>query len=579
MCYKIKFPFLYVIIYILLIIIKLNHGNSKLNYNKTYTHGRVYNNLVHTVNQYNKKRSKKEIENKYIRNKNIILPSSNTEGRNIYISYLNKQYNNNNNNNNNCYYKNNTKKRYIKKKNYKNFYYYIYCFNTSTNSTFLQKKINIQNYIYKKILKCSNMSILSEKSIENVISPCEKKYKLEDIISNGINYDYRKINEKSTTPFIQVAPMINVTNRHFRAMVRIITKRAQLWTEMIVDNTLLYNLNNLEEHLGFDNNEHPIVCQLGGCDMNSMSEAAILVEQAGYDEININVGCPSTKVANKGAFGASLMKNPEQVRNIVYEIKKKVQIPVTVKIRTGVDNYDSFDFLKTFIETVSSVGCNHFIVHARKAWLKGLDPKQNRKIPPLEYYKVYDLCKLYPHLKFTLNGGIQTIQEAIALLNGYMPENYNNNNNNNNDTSNFIQIDNYNINPLNGIMIGRACMENITVLSQTDKLVYNQDIPSTAYSRRTILEAYKKYLEKNSLFYNLSSSFELLKPVLGILKGMPGHRIFRNKLDTYIRNYTSTLPCSEILEKAIADVDHIAPGCLDLPLHDYNLQKEYIKNY
>ncbi|ETW43130.1 hypothetical protein PFNF135_02605 [Plasmodium falciparum NF135/5.C10] len=575
---QIKFPFLYVIIYILLIIIKLNHGNSKLNYNKTYTHGRVYNNLVHTVNQYNKKRSKKEIENKYIRNKNIILPSSNTEGRNIYISYLNKQYNNNNNNNN-CYYKNNTKKRYIKKKNYKNFYYYIYCFNTSTNSTFLQKKINIQNYIYKKILKCSNMSILSEKSIENVISPCEKKYKLEDIISNGINYDYRKINEKSTTPFIQVAPMINVTNRHFRAMVRIITKRAQLWTEMIVDNTLLYNLNNLEEHLGFDNNEHPIVCQLGGCDMNSMSEAAILVEQAGYDEININVGCPSTKVANKGAFGASLMKNPEQVRNIVYEIKKKVQIPVTVKIRTGVDNYDSFDFLKTFIETVSSVGCNHFIVHARKAWLKGLDPKQNRKIPPLEYYKVYDLCKLYPHLKFTLNGGIQTIQEAIALLNGYMPENYNNNNNNNNDTSNFIQIDNYNINPLNGVMIGRACMENITVLSQTDKLVYNQDIPSTAYSRRTILEAYKKYLEKNSLFYNLSSSFELLKPVLGILKGMPGHRIFRNKLDTYIRNYTSTLPCSEILEKAIADVDHIAPGCLDLPLHDYNLQKEYIKNY
>lgn len=146
---QIKFPFLYVIIYILLIIIKLNHGNSKLNYNKTYTHGRVYNNLVHTVNQYNKKRSKKEIENKYIRNKNIILPSSNTEGRNIYISYLNKQYNNNNNNNNNCYYKNNTKKRYIKKKNYKNFYYYIYCFNTSTNSTFLQKKL-IYRIIYIK---------------------------------------------------------------------------------------------------------------------------------------------------------------------------------------------------------------------------------------------------------------------------------------------------------------------------------------------------------------------------------------------------------------------------------------------
>ncbi|SOV22554.1 dihydrouridine synthase, putative [Plasmodium sp. DRC-Itaito] len=573
-----KLSSLYVIIYILLLILKLNHGNSKLNYNKRYTHGRVYNNIVHNLNhQYNKKRNKKEKENKYIHNNNIILPSSIIKGRNIYISNPNKQYTYCNNKNNYYYNKKNRKKRcYIKKKNYKNLYYYIYFFNTSTNRRFLPKKKKyIYNNRYKKILKCSNMSILSEKNIENVISPCEKKYKLEDIISNGINYDYRQINEKNTTPFIQVAPMINVTNRHFRAMVRIITKKAQLWTEMIVDNTLLYNLNNLEEHLGFDFNEHPIVCQLGGCDVNSMSEAAILVEQAGYDEININVGCPSTKVANKGAFGASLMKNPEQVRNIVYEIKKKVQIPVTVKIRTGVDNYDSFEFLKTFIETVSSVGCNHFIVHARKAWLKGLDPKQNRKIPPLEYYKVYDLCKLYPHLKFTLNGGIQTIEEAIALLNGYMPENYNNYN----DTSNYIQIHNYNINPLNGVMIGRACMENITVLSQTDKLVYNQDIPSTAYSRRTILEAYKKYLEKNSLFYNLSSSFELLKPVLGILKGMPGHRIFRNKLDTYIRNYTSTLPCSEILQKAIADVDHIAPGCLDLPLHDYQLQKEYIKNY
>ncbi|SOV22556.1 dihydrouridine synthase,putative [Plasmodium sp. DRC-Itaito] len=540
-----KLSSLYVIIYILLLILKLNHGNSKLNYNKRYTHGRVYNNIVHNLNhQYNKKRNKKEKENKYIHNNNIILPSSIIKGRNIYISNPNKQYTYCNNKNNYYYNKKNRKKRcYIKKKNYKNLYYYIYFLTQVPIEGFYQKKKKyIYNNRYKKILKCSNMSILSEKNIENVISPCEKKYKLEDIISNGINYDYRQINEKNTTPFIQVAPMINVTNRHFRAMVRIITKKAQLWTEMIVDNTLLYNLNNLEEHLGFDFNEHPIVCQLGGCDVNSMSEAAILVEQAGYDEININVGCPSTKVANKGAFGASLMKNPEQVRNIVYEIKKKVQIPVTVKIRTGVDNYDSFEFLKTFIETVSSVGCNHFIVHARKAWLKGLDPKQNRKIPPLEYYKVYDLCKLYPHLKFTLNGGIQTIEEAIALLNGYMPENYNNYN----DTSNYIQIHNYNINPLNGVMIGRACMENITVLSQTDKLVYNQDIPSTAYS---------------------------------ILKGMPGHRIFRNKLDTYIRNYTSTLPCSEILQKAIADVDHIAPGCLDLPLHDYQLQKEYIKNY
>ncbi|CRG99398.1 dihydrouridine synthase, putative [Plasmodium relictum] len=434
---------------------------------------------------------------------------------------------------------------------------YLYCFNKGTSHIKIKNKIK--------------MSILAENNAREMFSSCENIFKFESI-SASLNSTYWE-NKNEATPFIQVAPMINVTNRHFRALVRTVTKKAQLWTEMIVDNTLLYNLNNLEEHLGFNCNEHPIVCQLGGCDTTSMSEAAILVEQAGYDEININVGCPSTKVANKGAFGAYLMKKPEHVRNIVHEIKKKVQIPVTVKIRTGVDEYDTFSFLKSFIETVSSAGCNHFIVHARKAWLKGLDPKKNRKIPPLEYKKVYDLCKLYPNLKFTLNGGVKTIEEAIALLNGYMP--YNNDLNQNN----YILVENYGVNPLNGVMIGRACMENITILSQTDKLIYNEKIPNTAYSRRTVLDAYKSYLEENSIFYNVASAFELLKPILGILKGMPGHRLFRNKLDIYIRNYASTLNCSEILEKAIVDVDQIAPGCLDLPLNDLKMQQEYIKNY
>ncbi|CRG96735.1 dihydrouridine synthase, putative [Plasmodium gallinaceum] len=434
---------------------------------------------------------------------------------------------------------------------------YIYCFNKVTDFTKIKNK--------------NNMLTLKENNTGEMLSSCENIFKFENI-STYLNSSYWK-NKNEVIPFIQVAPMINVTNRHFRALVRIFTKKAQLWTEMIVDNTLLYNLNNLEEYLGFNDNEHPIVCQLGGCDITSMSEAAILVEQAGYDEININVGCPSTKVANKGAFGASLMKKPEHVRNIVYEIKKKVQIPVTVKLRTGVDDYDSFSFLKSFIETVSSAGCNHFIVHARKAWLKGLDPKKNRKIPPLEYKKVYDLCKLYPNLKFTLNGGVKTIEEATALLNGYMPQN------NDLNQNNYVFVENYNINPLNGVMIGRACMENTTILYQTDKLIYNEKVPDTAYSRRTALNAYKSYLEENSIFYNVASAFELLKPILGILKGMPGHRLFRNKLDVYIRNYASTLQCSEILEKAMIDVDKIAPGCLDLPLNDYKMHQEYLKNY
>ncbi|SBS94584.1 tRNA-dihydrouridine synthase A [Plasmodium ovale curtisi] len=416
-----------------------------------------------------------------------------------------------------------------------------------------------------------NMSFLTGSNVEEISCPCDENLFKFESISTCINNEIYQTGINESVPFIQVAPMINVTNRHFRALVRLITKRAQLWTEMIVDNTLLYNLNNLDEYIGFNRNEHPIVCQLGGSDASSLAEAAILVEQAGYDEINLNVGCPSTKVANKGAFGAYLMKKPEHVRNIVYEIKKKVQIPVTVKIRTGVDDYDSFSFLKSFIETVSSAGCTHFIVHARKAWLKGLDPKQNRSIPPLEYAKVYDLCKLFPNLKFTLNGGVKTIQEAIALLNGYIPQK----NKINSENNYYISVDDYKVNPLCGVMIGRACMENTTVLSQTDKLVYNQDIPTTAYSRRTILEAYKMYLEHNSMLSNLSSAFELLKPILGILKGMPGHRIFRNKLDTYIRTYSSFMHCSDILAKAITDVDNIAPGCLDLPLDDQRMQQEY----
>ncbi|CAD2090206.1 dihydrouridine synthase, putative [Plasmodium vinckei brucechwatti] len=441
---------------------------------------------------------------------------------------------------------------------------------------FIANNINTKDKI--KNLKRKNMSILSSNNINEALGGVDQPiFELENI-SQSLNDLYRK-RKSEIEPLIQVAPMINVTNRHFRALVRIISKKVQLWTEMIVDNTLLYNINNLEEHLGFNKNEHPIVCQLGGSDPTSLSEAAVLVEQAGYDEININVGCPSTKVANKGAFGAYLMKKPELVKNIVYEIKKKVQIPVTVKIRTGVDDLDSFSFLRSFIETVSSVGCEHFIIHSRKAWLKGLDPKQNRSVPPLEYNKVFDLCKLYPNLKFTLNGGIKSIEQGVALLNGYAPINKTTGNHNNYTDNNYIKVEDYDINPLYGVMIGRACMDNITVLAKTDKLVYNHDTLATAYSRRTVLEAYKSYLEQNSSFYSLVNAFELLKPILGILKGMPGHRLFRNKIDSYIRTYASTLNCAQILDKAMVDVDNIAPGCLDLMLDDYKAQQEYIKNY
>jgi tRNA-dihydrouridine synthase A len=166
--------------------------------------------------------------------------------------------------------------------------------------------------------------------------------------------------------------MMEVTYRDFRYFMRLLTKRAQLWTEMVVDDTILYNLEpaKCDRFLGYNPVEHPVVCQLGGCDATKLAEVAQVVERYGYDEINLNVGCPSNKVSN-GEFGCSLMKRKDVVRDIVHAMSRRVQIPVTVKCRLGVDEFDSPEFTKDFISTVATGGCKHFQVHARKAWLRG----------------------------------------------------------------------------------------------------------------------------------------------------------------------------------------------------------------
>ncbi|CDJ43121.1 dihydrouridine synthase domain-containing protein, putative [Eimeria tenella] len=339
-----------------------------------------------------------------------------------------------------------------------------------------------------------------------------------------------------------------------RNFMRLITRRSTVYTEMVVDSTILHNTHQLENHLG-------------GSNPQNVAEAATWAELAGYDEVNLNVGCPSCRVVDKGSFGAALMRSPTKVRDIVYEMKRRVQIPVTVKCRLGVDNLDSPEFTKQFVETVSQGGCKHFIVHARKAWLQGVDPKKNRSVPPLLYHRVFELQEAFPELHFSLNGGVTTLELAQQLLKGewkagdtaeakdpQIPDA---------DVTNGSQYSG-----LYGVMIGRAAMNDPCCLAQADKLIYgSRENPESAQCRRSLLLAYIDYLERYEARHRKQKSpFVLLKPVLGVLSGMPGQRHFRQALDTKIRCSCPDEVPAEVLRQAMDVVDSEFPGVLDYPL-------------
>ncbi|CAE7359335.1 dusA, partial [Symbiodinium necroappetens] len=208
--------------------------------------------------------------------------------------------------------------------------------------------------------------------------------------------------------------MMEVTYKDFRYFMRLLSRRAQLWTEMVVDDTILHNTETekCDRFLRYNEAEHPIVCQLGGSDPSKLAQAAEIVQRYGYDEVNLNCGCPSSRVAGKGEFGCSLMKKKDVVREAIRAMSRAVQIPVTVKCRLGADEFDSPEFTRDFVRTVAQGGCKHFIIHARKAWLSGLSPAQNRTIPPLHYPRILDLCHQFPDLKFSINGGIADVGHA-----------------------------------------------------------------------------------------------------------------------------------------------------------------------
>ncbi len=212
---------------------------------------------------------------------------------------------------------------------------------------------------------------------------------------------------------VSIAPMMQRTDRHFRVLMRQLTRETLLYTEMVTTGAIIYG--DRERHLGFDPIEHPIALQLGGDDPEALSESAKIAEERGYDEINLNVGCPSDRVQS-GRFGACLMAEPERVADAVSAIRARVELPVTVKHRIGIDDLDRYEDMLNFVDVVSKTGADRFSVHARKAWLKGLSPKENRTVPPLRYEDVYRLKSARPNLVVELNGGVMSMDEVEAHL-------------------------------------------------------------------------------------------------------------------------------------------------------------------
>jgi tRNA-dihydrouridine synthase A len=285
-----------------------------------------------------------------------------------------------------------------------------------------------------------------------------------------------------------VAPMMDWTDRHCRFFLRQVSSRARLYTEMITTGALIHG--DVDRHLAFSKEEHPVALQLGGCDPQELAVCANLGEQYGYDEINLNIGCPSERV-QKGAFGACLMAEPALVASCVEAIRAKVEIPVTVKHRIGIDTVEEYAFVRDFVAAVSKAGCRTFIVHARNAVLKGLSPKENREIPPLKYDYVYRLKADFPQLEIVINGGIATWAEV---------------------TTHLAYVD--------GAMLGRAAYHNPWLLADPGKTrpavvramyEYAKGVESVRHVARHMLGLYHGH-RKARLWRRLLSDSERLKP-------------------------------------------------------------------
>jgi tRNA-dihydrouridine synthase A len=301
--------------------------------------------------------------------------------------------------------------------------------------------------------------------------------------------------EKSTAVIdhrLSVAPMMDRTDRHLRYLLRLLAPHARLYTEMITARALLHG--DAERLLRFDSVEHPVALQLGGSDPAELGAAAQLGVSAGYDEINLNVGCPSDRV-QAGCFGAALMLEPKRVAECVRAMRAAVAAPVTVKTRLGVDDHDSYEFARDFISEVAAAGCETFIVHARKAWLSGLSPRENREIPPLDYGRVYRLKREFPALRIVINGGLVTLEDSVAQL----PH-------------------------VDGVMIGRAAYQDSWLIARLDAAL----VGGTPVTEAEVLAAFERYVARE-----LESGIPLramTRHLLGMRNGREGGRRWRRQL-------------------------------------------------
>ena len=333
--------------------------------------------------------------------------------------------------------------------------------------------------------------------------------------------DIKVLNENCVRPAIDrrfsVAPMLDWTDRHCRYFLRLLSKHTLLYTEMVTTGAIIYGKG---DYLGFNTEEHPVAVQLGGSDPSDMAKCAELSQERGYDEVNINVGCPSDRVKN-GSFGACLMAQPDVVASCVKAMQSAVDIPVTVKCRIGIDDMDEDEDFARFIDIVADAGCDTFIVHARKAWLQGLSPKENREVPPLNYPRVYNLKKTRPDLSISINGGIKTLDDVNTHL---------------------LNVD--------GVMMGREVYANPYILANVDSTIMG-DESAHGISRREVVMQMQQYIERQEDPY--FKPWHAARHMLGLFQGQAGGRIWRRYLS---QNGTGKNPDPNLLMNGLAEVEN-----------------------
>ncbi len=311
--------------------------------------------------------------------------------------------------------------------------------------------------------------------------------------------------------------MMDWSDRHCRFFWRLLTRHALLYTEMVTTGALIHG--DRARFLNHNDSEHPVALQLGGSDPVALAQCATMAEEWGYDEVNLNCGCPSDRVQS-GLFGACLMAQPQRVAECVAAMRAACKIPVTVKHRIGIDDMESYDALTGFVEPVAEAGCEVFIVHARKAWLQGLSPKENREIPPLNYPWVHQLKRDFPQLTIVINGGLQSLDDCATQL---------------------VHVD--------GVMVGREAYQNPWMLAQVDATLFGSEVTRPA-SRNEVVRQLLPYIrEQMAQGCHLN---HITRHILGLYQGVPGARKFRRHLSENAYRKEAT---AEVLEQALGLVE------------------------